>query len=260
MNLYFLSFADSINFGHALKRCEIQAKNFKDDNGDNVFKDIFCIDENYIQQYHSEFFNEHSEFIKNNQKGYGYWIWKPYLIMKLIETLHENDVILYMDSGCQLNYSGLDRLKFYYEKSLQFGGVNFKLTHKECKFTKMDTYRRIFPEDDHNLNEMQVSATCMLLKCSEENKVFVNEWYSICTEDSYKYVNDSSSLIANDSSFLDHRHDQSIFSLLVKRDNPFYELPDETYLIEEEWKIRSNELPIWATRNRQLELVNSIDW
>jgi hypothetical protein len=260
MNLYFLSFADSVVFGDALSRCEIQAKNFKDENGENVFKEIFCVNENDIKNNFPEFFEEHSSFIENNKRGYGYWIWKPYLILKLMETLDEDDVILYMDAGCQLNYSGLDRLKFYYDRALECGGVNFKLTHKESKFTKMDTYRRIFPDSDENLFEMQRSATSMILKCSEKNKKFLEEWYSVCIENSYSYVNDSQSNEKNDESFLDHRHDQSIFSLLVKRDNPFYELSDETYLPKDEWKIKHKDLPIWATRNRGLKLFKSIAW
>lgn len=29
-----------------------------------------------------EFWPKHSNFIENNKKGYGYWLWKPYLIKK----------------------------------------------------------------------------------------------------------------------------------------------------------------------------------
>lgn len=255
MNLYFLSFGDSQYYGQALSRCEIQARNFKTKSGESVFKDVFCVNEEDIENNFPDFFNQHLEFIKNSQRGFGYWIWKPYLIMKLMETLDEGDVILYMDSGCQLNYDALDRLEFYYEKALETGGVYFKLTHPELMFTKMDTYKRVFPDKEEDREELQNCATAMLLKVSEENKNFVNEWYSTCIEDSYKFVDDTDSEIENSEIFVDHRHDQSIFSLLVKKYNRFYGLDDETYWPKQEWKEKSVNYPIWATRNRSKSLV-----
>lgn len=64
----------------------------------------------------------------------------------------------------------------------------------------------------------------------------------------------------NEEIFVDHRHDQSIFSLLVKRDTPFFELSDETYLSKEEWEKKSKDFPIWTTRNRGFKLFKSIVW
>lgn len=255
MNLYFLSFGDDAGFGKALSRCENQALNFKDGNGESVFKDVFCVNEEDIEDNFPEFLEKNLEFIKNNRRGFGYWIWKPYLILRLMETLEDNDVILYMDSGCQLNYQALDRLKFYYEKALEYGGVYFKLTHPELMFTKMDTYKKVFPDKEADEEELQNCATAMLLKVCDENKKFLEEWYSICTEDSYRYVDDSESEIENSSIFTDHRHDQSIFSLLVKKYNCFFGLDDETYWPKDEWKEKSVNYPIWATRNRSSSLV-----
>lgn len=255
MNLYLLSFGDNLRYRNALIRCNFQAQNFKDNDGKNVFRDIFCVNEYDIENNFPDFFEEHGEFIENNVRGYGYWIWKPYLIKKLMETLDDDDVILYIDSGCQLNYNGIERLEFYYQKALEYGGVCFRLTHHEFKFTKMDTYRRVFPTGDE-FNNDQFSATSMLLKCSDENKKFVDEWYSICVEKSYHYVDDTPSVEENSEIFVDHRHDQSIFSLLVKRDNMFCQLDDETFWDQKEWKQRSVKYPIWATRNSTSNLIN----
>lgn len=29
-----------------------------------------------------DFWNRHNIFISNNKRGYGYWLWKPYIILK----------------------------------------------------------------------------------------------------------------------------------------------------------------------------------
>lgn len=254
MNLYFLSFGNSLNFGQALSRCETQAKNFKHENGENVFKEVFCVDEFDLKNNFSEFLDKNSEFI-NNKKGYGYWIWKPYIILKLMESLNENDVILYMDCGCQINYSAVDRLKFYYEKVLQHDGVCFETDFDELMFTKMDTYLKVFPEKNGGTDTPHIMATSMLLKTTEKNKNFLKEWYEIASEENYRYIDDSPSIEENSKKFLDHRHDQSIFSLLVKKYNYFYKLFDETYWSPDTWEMESKKYPIWATRNRSSQLV-----
>ena len=49
-----------------------------------------------------EFWNNHSEFILANKRGYGYWLWKPYLIMKTLEQMNDNDILVYADCGCEI--------------------------------------------------------------------------------------------------------------------------------------------------------------
>ena len=34
-----------------------------------------------------EFWNKHGNFIENNKRGYGYWLWKPYLILKMFNNI-----------------------------------------------------------------------------------------------------------------------------------------------------------------------------
>ena len=248
MSLYFLSFADVNFFAGALARCKIQAENFEDENKNKIFKKVFCINSDDLKVKYPEFYSQHSSFIENNPRGYGYWIWKPYLIWKTMESLNENDILFYMDSGCQLNYSGLDRFKFYCQKADEIGGLNFFMHHLTSEYTKMDTYRRIFPNTDDALDTYQRIGGILFLKCSEKNKNFFKEFYNICVEDSYRYVDDTPSEKPNHESFIDHRHDQSIFSLMVEKHKIFYELLDETWW-PPNWGESGKDYPIWATRN-----------
>ena len=38
----------------------------------------------------------------NKKRGYGYWIWKPFLIKKVFDELEYGDVINYLDIGCHI--------------------------------------------------------------------------------------------------------------------------------------------------------------
>lgn len=49
----------------------------------------------------------------------------------------------------------------------------------------------------------------------------VNEWYELGCD--YHNIDDSPSILKNIDGFIEHRHDQSIFSLLTKKYNLFSE-------------------------------------
>ena len=53
----------------------------------------------------------------------------------------------------------------------------------------------------------------------KETVDLVNEWYNISCN--YHMIDDTPSIIPNVGSFKEHRHDQSIFSLLTKKYNIF---------------------------------------
>jgi hypothetical protein len=44
--------------------------------------------------------------ILREQRGGGYWIWKPYIIKKHLDKINDNDILIYMDAGCSINING----------------------------------------------------------------------------------------------------------------------------------------------------------
>jgi len=51
----------------------------------------------------TSFWSKHGEFIDKNPRGYGYWLWKPYIIKKNMERMKNGDILLYLDSGCEID-------------------------------------------------------------------------------------------------------------------------------------------------------------
>jgi hypothetical protein len=58
----------------------------------------------------------------------------------------------------------------------------------------------------------------LFLVC-KETRLLVNEWYEISSY--YHNIDDSASVMRNFNCFIEHRHDQSIFSLLTKKYNMY---------------------------------------
>lgn len=171
----------------------------------------------------NDFWSEHSAFCEKN-RGYGCWIWKPYFIMKTLELMDYNDVLLYSDAGCTINNENndnnnnekkdnmlrlIDQCK---EKDLLFSST----FQTENKYSKMDLIKYLNMDNDEVLNSTQYQATFILIKKTKKTVQFVNDWYNtMCI---YHLVNDNKSRYHKElPEFVESRHDQSVFSLLAKK-------------------------------------------
>ena len=143
--------------------------------------------------------------------------------------MKDNDILLYVDSGCKLFASGEERLNDYIKivNNSKHGNLSFELTHYEYEYTKMDLFNAL---DAHNLKDTkQLLSGIFLMKKTDSNIALVEKWLSYWSD--YKLVNDDPSVAPNYEGFQAHRHDQSIFSILRKQYGTEI-LPDETFEVD----------------------------
>ena len=81
-----------------------------------------------------------------------------------------------------------------------------------------------------------------------ENKNIFQEIKQISIDNDHFYITDVSSQEPNHEEFKEHRHDQSIFSLMSKK-YKFCSIPDKTYWAPA-WNDAGKDYPIWAIRNK----------
>jgi hypothetical protein len=191
------------------------------------------------------FWEKHGNFIQNNPRGYGYWLWKSYLIKKELEKINQNDILIYCDSGCQININGKKRLLEYIDmlntNKENYGIISFQLEFKAIQYTKNEVFE-CFHLDENSKNMLQCMATVVIIKKNTHSINIINEWYNTC--ENYHLINDN---IKNESSyFIDNRHDQSILSILVNKYNSI-KLLDETYFYPN-WETDGSNYPFWAKR------------
>ena len=89
-----------------------------------------------------DFKQKHKSILKLGSRGYGYWIWKPYIIHKMLQKMNAGDFLLYIDAGCHLNPVGRERLIEYFDlvtqSELKIGGFQIEECHNEKRWSKMD--------------------------------------------------------------------------------------------------------------------------
>ena len=151
-------------------------------------------------------------------RGFGYWAWKPQVILQTMRAREDGDIILYADGGCRLNHRGVARLRFYIDKvaGSEVGVLGFQSRFPEKHWNKGDLLSLFgFYDSPAVLDSGQVIGGVVLIKVCEGSRQLVNDWRRTFMED-FSRIDDSQSLVPNHSGFRGHRHDQSIFSLLAK--------------------------------------------
>jgi hypothetical protein len=218
-----------------------------------MFDSSMALDENSLKEKHPTFWARHHKAVLSHARGFGFWIWKPYLLMEELNQLPDGWGLVYLDAGCILNPTekALHRLDLYKEYALENSIWATELLPKRGEsflnrdWCKADTLN--FLGADQRIKEKpQVQAGILLLKNDEICRSLVTRWYEACYQDSYHYLDDSPSVLPNASSFCEHRHDQSIFSILFRQLN-LKPVPDETFF-PGRWDTEGSGYPIWSPR------------
>jgi hypothetical protein len=207
MNIKFITFGSHNNYIDAANRLIDQSKQL------NIFTETILYTSEYLKK-DLEFWNKHGNFINKYKRGYGYWLWKPYLIKKTMENMNDGDILLYLDCGCEINYNKKDKLleSINIVKTDKIIGT---CTHIEKNWNKMDLIIKLDMNDDKYLNTPQRQGGANLFLVCNETRKLVDEWYALGCD--YHNIDDSPSIEKNLDCFKEHRHDQSIFSLLTKK-------------------------------------------
>ena len=86
--IHFLTFgAGSQDYLEAVERICNQARQL------GAFSSITGLTDKDLKA-DTEFWFKHGAFIKRNPRGFGYWIWKPYIIWKTLKSLPDGDILL----------------------------------------------------------------------------------------------------------------------------------------------------------------------
>lgn len=151
--------------------------------------------------------------ILSAQRGGGYWLWKPFIIAETLAAMEDGDVLMYADAGCTF----LSDPTPYIELAGRYGMVAFRVPHSQAQYTKGIVFKALGMDVGMWGSELQVIAGILVIQKRPFTTFLVSEWLRLCQDESLITDADTSTLAPNHKSFTDHRHDQSIWSLLVHK-------------------------------------------
>jgi len=172
----------------------------------------------YTQEWlKSEPFWNKNSFILNRPRGAGYWIWKPYIILKTFESIDNGDTVLYSDAGLKV----IDNLNPLFDVANSYpnnGKVIFKVPWIEAQhiakfWTKRDCFILMGCNEPKYWNAAMTNGAVSLWVKTDLNIEFLKEWLRYLRDP--RIVTDDYNMCGtNFIEFKDHRHDQSVLSLL----------------------------------------------
>ena len=177
----------------------------------------------FIYNYRKEHIDP--EFLKQNpilneQYGAGYWLWKPYFILKTLNSIPEGSILVYADSGLLVRQP----VRCYFEKGLSEPGkdillfaYNPKVYGLASKIASGDTFDAIHCREDRCRYGHHVWAGILVLRNSPKSRAFIKTWLGLCqNEQLLKGVTFKSQ---NFPEFSHHQHDEGILSALAARES-----------------------------------------
>ena len=170
------------------------------------------------------------EFIKKygniytDTRGYGYWQWKTKIILDAMSQIDYGDCVGYIDSGNIIinnldyvfNICETQNIVLFDNRDGNYEGV----PHKNGVWTKRDCFVLMNCDNESYYNAPQIDASYQFYKKTDDVLKFLEEYDTYCSNENI--ISDLPNITeSNLPQFKDHRHDQSILSLMALK----YKIP-----------------------------------
>lgn len=128
---------------------------------------------NYGRQDLDATFYQNNKALLDRPRGGGYWLWKPYIILKTLNMVPENDVVVYMDAGSAIAKDITPLVNLLAHKDL----VLFQSTPGQTAGTiKRDALYLTGLDDEKYLKKTRLSASFLAVKNTAYTRGFVKKW------------------------------------------------------------------------------------
>ena len=197
---------------------------------DKLIDSVKQYDDSFIVRVFSK--NElDDEFVETNKhileqsRGGGYWLWKPYIIQKTLQEIKDNDILFYIDARYYFKENFGELFKPLLTQNLLVwrnkpNEPSYYLKNW-CKMDVVEKYNireKVFKE-----NAEACWAGALVMRKTETVTKIIGEWLMMCCSDND--ITDEPSSVPNSHEFIEHRHDQSLLSILISK----YNIPLQTF-------------------------------
>lgn len=148
------------------------------------------------------------------RKGGGTWLWKPHILLRQLSAMSDGDVLFYADAGCTFVGDPAP----YFALAERWGLLTFRLSIGPMrKYIKGIAFERAGMPISMWGREPMLAAGILVLQRRPTTLALVAEWLRYAEDPLLLTDVDTSGIVPNAPDFVAHRHDQSLWSLVVYR-------------------------------------------
>jgi len=183
-----------------------------------LFDKVNLLNENDLDDYIKCIINNIID--KYGVRGYGYWIWKPYIILQKLNELNEGDILVHLDCHCKL-----DKIKDNFNEIINqlnkdkliiaINGTN-DLSYTTTKLKEAVENELNYKFSAEELHSFQYEAGILFIKKCKFTINFFKQYFNIILNHIDVITDIYNNDISNHKDFVENRHDQSVCSLLSK--------------------------------------------
>ena len=172
---------------------------------------------NYRRSHLDPKFVKQNFAILNQKKGAGFWLWKPWIILRTLETVPEDAIVVYMDSGVLFRNSVTPLIELATDQEIilfeydieEYWGKPINVTKREI-FIALDCDNEICHQGKH------VWAGAAVFRNTVRSRAFVKEWLDHCMNE--KLLTDAlDPSVQQYPNFVRQYHDEAILNTLYNK-------------------------------------------
>ena len=174
MKVYLVTFAEGTIYENSQRQLKYSL------NIANIDEHIYW---NHKKIKETQFYNLHKELL-DKQPGFGYWAWKPYIILDQLQIIGDDDILIYMDASRYetdgFKNSCLDVIKFMKDNNIDIlpgfktGNTNRQMIKQSClEYFKLDKCNAF-------LNLSNIFTSPMFIRKTDFTISFIKQWLNGC--------------------------------------------------------------------------------
>ena len=214
-NIHFITYGDD-NFKKSKARILKEAEEFGE----------FTTIRGYGPEDLDDNFKEKYKDILKESRIAGYGIWRPYIIKEKLNTINDNDILIYLDAGCSININGKNRFYDYINMfnntdkgiiSIQhINGDEGHLHLEEKYWTTKEIFNYFKIELNSNISTSgQFLDGILIMKKNKHLINIINIWNKVINDNVLLFT-DYYNNVNQEKYFIENRHEQSILSMIRK--------------------------------------------
>ncbi|MBY0280609.1 MAG: hypothetical protein K2W94_00420 [Alphaproteobacteria bacterium] len=167
---------------------------------------------NYKRSHLDKGFLEQNKSILFQKKGAGYWLWKPWVILKTLQSVEENAIVIYADSGFVFHTHLQPLIDLALQHRIILVDYDTTLHGTLGQITKRETLEKMGCDTPTCRQGKHLWAAFSIFRNTPESRAFVKKWLEYCLDESL--LTDIPSHSKEYPEFCGHAHDESILSTL----------------------------------------------